>query len=216
MTSRSEYVAVREREREERRQQRIEQMWDETAEIPFRFWGFRLDSSPLPSSLVDRLRCPKDDDEKWDEWELSSWYLWGPFGHGKTGLAVGHAYERLINADNDILFRAVPELLSELRSTYGRTDGPSENEVLRKYADVRVLILDDLGAEHVSGSGWLEDRLYQIIGQRHREKLPIIFTSNLNIQQIGERVGERIAWRIVEMCGENIINVEGVNQRDRR
>ena len=88
--------------------------------------------------------------------------------------------------------------------------------MLEKYAGVSLLILDDLGAEHISGSGWLEDRLYQIIGQRHRDERPIVFTSNLSIKEVGGRIGERIAWRIVEMCGDNIVHVQGANQRDRR
>ena len=198
------------------RQRRIDVWLDVEIGIPNRFWKFRLNTSPLPSSVVDLLRSPAYDDEKFEPWSQSSWYFWGPCGHGKTGLATSHAHERLMATGESILFRAVPDLLSELRSTYGRAEGPSENEVLDQYADVGILILDDLGAEHVSGSGWLEDRLYQIIARRHREELPIIFTSNLNIQQIGERLGERIAWRIVEMCGDNIINVQGANQRDRR
>jgi DNA replication protein DnaC len=216
VASRDEYLAQRNQEHAEKKQMYVEQMWYETANIPFHFCEYRLDSSPLPSSVVDPLRRPNDDDENWDQWSRSSWYFWGPHGRGKTGLATSHAYERLIADPQSILFRAVPDLLSELRSTYGREDGARENEVLGNYASVGILILDDLGAEHVSGSGWLEDRLYQIIGQRHREELPTIFTSNLNIQQIGERIGERIAWRIVEMCGDNIISVQGVNQRDRR
>jgi hypothetical protein len=197
-------------------ERRLEVWVDLETGIPNRFLELRLDSSPLPPSVVDPLRHPGYDAENWDQWSKSSWYFWGPYGHGKTGLATSLAHERLMATGESILFRAVPDLLSELRSTYGRADGPSENDVLATYAVVEILILDDLGAEHISGSGWLEDRLYQIIARRHRDELPIIFTSNLNIQQIGERLGERIAWRIVEMCGDNIINIQGTNLRDRR
>lgn len=212
--ARLEHEAEVEHEAEENKRLWVEQVWDDTAQIPKRFHDWRLDTSPLPAAVVDPLRCPGGDAR--DAWSKSSWYLWGAFGSGKTGLAVGHAHERLISNASSILFRSVPDLLTELRSTYNRSDGPSENEVLDKYASVGVLILDDLGAEHISGSGWLEDRLYQIIGQRHRDELPIVFTSNLSIQEVGQRIGERIAWRIVEMCGDNIVNVRGANQRDRR
>tara|TARA_B110000196_G_C21063992_1_gene623861 strand:- start:670 stop:885 length:216 start_codon:yes stop_codon:yes gene_type:complete len=37
--------------------------------------------------------------------------------------------------------------------------------------------------------------LYQIIGKRHRDDLPTIFTSNI------QQIGQRIAWRIMEMYG---------------
>ncbi|MCH7580374.1 MAG: ATP-binding protein [Chloroflexi bacterium] len=215
IAGRLEYEAEQEREAQERRRLRVEHIWDETAEIPNLFREWRLDSSPLQPVYVDPLRCPGDEDAR-DVWSKSSWYLWGPYGCGKTGLVVGHAYERLITDASTILFRSVPDLLTELRSTYNRSDGPSEYAVLEKYAGVSLLILDDLGAEHISGSGWLEDRLYQIIGQRHRDERPIVFTSNLSIKEVGGRIGERIAWRIVEMCGDNIVHVQGANQRDRR
>ena len=194
----------------EERKRRIETMWNETAGIPRLFREWRLDTSPLSDGVVAPLRKLE-----------GSWYLWGAYGCGKTGLAIGHAYERLTHGTPAILFRSVPDLLSELRSTYGRNEGPTENDVLDTYAHTGLLILDDLGAEQVkqgaSGTSWLEDRLYQVIGLRHREELPIIFTSNLSIKQIADRIGERIAWRIVEMCGEDhIVQVTGPNLRDRR
>jgi len=52
--------------------------------------------------------------------------------------------------------------------------------------------------------------LYQIIGKRHRDDLPTIFTSNI------QQIGQCIAWRIMEMYGENIINMQDANQRNRR
>ena len=93
----------------------------------------------------------------------------------------------------------------------------SEAEIIKRYSQADVLIMDDLGAEHIrtGNEEWTADRLYQIIGYRHAEELPTLFTSNLDIAQTGKRIGERITWRIVEMCGpQHICKVTGPNLRD--
>jgi len=198
------------------------------AEIPALYQGFRLSEHPIgktDKALVARLQSPPsglaDNDAEWERlvtpW-MGSWYFWGPVGIGKTGLAVSYAREYVIfyGGDFSILYRSVPDLLTELRSTYGRHEGESEADVLAKYRKVELLILDELGVESDSGSGWLQDRLYQVIGGRHADNMPTIFTSNLSIAQLSKKLGERIAWRVVEMCGqEHIIEVKGPNLRDK-
>ena len=137
-------------------------------------------------------------------------------GVGKTGLAVGYARRCVEDCHVEQLqFVTIPRLLSRLRSTYSNPD-VTEDSVLQQYIQTRLLILDDMGAEQVKNTGWVEDRLYQIIGERHDELRPTIFTSNLSISKLAERIGERITWRIIEMCGrENIVEIKGANLRDR-
>jgi hypothetical protein len=161
----------------------------------------------------------------WIEWFRAtyeaSWYFHGGYGTGKTGLVAGMARELILGgALNDyeepyyVRFVTVPDLLAEFRATYGDSAEKTEKDVMDFYFKPDVLIMDDLGAEQIKGTGWVEDRLYQVIGKRHAEKKPIWFTSNFNIKQTGERIGERIAWRIVEMCGsENIVEIKGPNLR---
>lgn len=190
-------------------------LWEFQSGIPERFRNFEL-GPPLPEGLVQELRQrePKQRPE--------SWLLYGDFGRGKTGAAVGYARQWVFPADPyawplRVLFRAMPDLLTELRATYDREQGPSEADVIDMYRHAGLLILDDLGAEQVGRTGWLEDRLYQVVGARHGGLMPTVFTSNLSPAELGERLGQRIFWRILELCGEDhVIEVEGPNLRQSR
>ena len=205
----------------------------ERAEIPQRFKQMRLSSSPLVKTmpkLIKRLTCPilleKADEgsSEYRKWEMAinawdgSWFFSGPCGVGKTGLVISYAYEWMRSNCDNLLFRSLPKLLSELRSTYnkhGNDDQVTEALLLRRYQNVGLLILDDIGSEQVTGTGWTQDRLYQIIGDRHDEGKDMLFTSNLTLAELEKRLGERLTWRIFEMCGkDHVIEVKGPNLRD--
>lgn len=235
-TTEQETITVRRRAREVAMREHI---WL-SANIPLRFRGMRLETSPLgktQAGLLKRLEGPEDiwennspTDEQFEVWSAiralweGSWFFHGAYGTGKTGLATSLAYARL-EAETygteshplcTILFTTVPAMLSELRSTYGRHEEgkPTEQEVLRKYIEAELLIMDDIGAEQVKDSGWVEDRLYQVIGERHDQLRSTIFTSNLGLDQLAQRIGERIVWRIAEMCGPtNVVELKGKNLR---
>ena len=206
-----ECEAGRAREHEDQKQ-RISYDWMQAA-IPLRFFNWSFETSPCSPAVIQRLRDLRADWEARIEKGETSVLLWGPSGTGKTGLAISDLRDCIVKNRNDGRFASLPALLSELRNTYSdRTR--SEADVLRHYQHDGLLILDDLGAEHVKDTGWLEDRLYQIIGYRHAELQPTIFTSNLSPEELGQRIGERVMWRIVEMCGKaGIIHVDGKNLR---
>jgi DNA replication protein DnaC len=47
--------------------------------------------------------------------------------------------------------------------------------------NVRVLIIDDVGKEHLSGSGWQQSLLHHIIRTRFNNGLPTIVTTNIEL-----------------------------------
>lgn len=187
--------------------QRAARLAWEQAGIPRRFHAATLESSPWAGrrpGLIESLRE-----------SAGSWYFFGPVGTGKTGLAVGYARTWVFGDTlGDVRFRSVPDLLTELRDTYSRREnGRTEMDILNDCRDADLLVLDDLGAEQVTNSGWLEDRLYQIIGHRHGDDSATVFTSNLSLEQLANRIGDRITWRIAEMCNGHIVHLAGPNLR---
>ena len=188
--------------------ERPAKLWRQ-AGIPARFQTFTLESSPVKAISSRLIGAPKD----------SSWFLWGERGVGKTGLATSYARHFIDAGYGAVQFYMLPQMLATLKDTYNRKREeddhlPTEAELITFWSKVPLLVLDDMGAEQVSGSGWVEDRLYQIIGQRHADLKPILVTSNHSPTDLGRRIGDRILWRIIEMAGKgNVIEVQGPNLR---
>lgn len=137
-------------------------------------------------------------------------YLWGPVGVGKTHKAVQMMYSHAITSPEKMLFVSVPNLLSEIRNSFGKDYvGESSHELVKKYSNVHLLTLDDLGAEKTTD--WVLQTLYTIINNRYNDVLPTIITSNYSLRELSNKIGDRITSRISEMC-----EVMKVNGRDRR
>lgn len=98
------------------------------------------------------------------------------------------------------------ELLGKIQSTFGSYD---TQETIDKYKKVRLLVLDDIGAE--KASEWVEARFYEIIDYRYNHLLPTVITSNLTPSELSKKVGERIADRIREMC--KVVAIKTSSQR---
>ena len=113
----------------------------------------------------------------------SGWlYLAGPTGVGKTHLAASIVSES-ISQGREVLFRFVPDLLDDLRRSYGPAGGKSFDHIFSQVRDVDILILDDFGAE--ASTAWAEEKLYQLIVHRHDSMMPTVFTSRTTLESIG-------------------------------
>jgi len=123
--------------------------------------------------------------------------LTGPVGSGKTFLA-GAIANSLLEKGREVLFVVVPDLLDRIRATYDRANEYTEHELMDAARQVGILILDDLGAHNYTE--WTRNRLYSIINYRLNHSLPTIITTNLDLAQLEEYLGERTTSRIIQMC----------------
>jgi DNA replication protein DnaC len=134
-------------------------------------------------------------------------YISGPFGVGKTGLAVCVARARL-EQEQPVLFWTLPDLLTRIKATYDASRAESEDELIERLGSVDLLVLDDVGTE--KPSEWQREKLYQILNRRMNDDLETVFTSNMTPFQLEAHVGERIVERIefhclpVELAGVNL------------
>ncbi|MEJ5173498.1 MAG: ATP-binding protein [Hydrogenothermaceae bacterium] len=161
--------------------------------------------------LIERLKEYIYSDEYQ---EGKGFFFYGKHGVGKTHLAVSILRELYIKQRITGLFYDTKMLLYDLKATF---DGSSSTrELLDSVISAKILILDDLGTERLSD--WAKDILHYVIVKRYNDKLPIIITTNFDLERdnnieltIRERFGEGIVSRIKEMC--YIINVEGNDYR---
>ena len=135
--------------------------------------------------------------------------LFGKAGSGKTHLAVAIVRQVIERKQIAAKVARTVELLADIRKTFNDHDGyrvENESELIQKLAYVPLLVLDDLGAEKISD--WVKEIFYRIIDERWLEQRPIIVTSNLNLKELEEKIGDRIVSRIAGMC----IPIEMQNQ----
>ena len=120
---------------------------------------------------------------------LSGWlFLSGSYGCGKTHLAAAIA-NYVVNLGVPTLFLTVPDLLDWLRFSYDSTDVNFEQR-FDEIRNVRLLVLDDLGTQNATA--WAQEKLYQIINYRYNNKLPMVVTSNQNLDEIDGRIRSRL------------------------
>ena len=134
-----------------------------------------------------------------------SLYLYGGAGTGKTFLATLIAKEFC-----NVIFGDVPTLLGKIKQTFNG-NGDSQ-EIISRYCNCDLLILDDLGAGQVTE--WSADIIYQIINNRYNALKPIVITSNFDIEGLQERLkidsysATRITSRLSEMCLQGFLGTK--------
>ncbi|MHB1334496.1 MAG: DnaA ATPase domain-containing protein [Candidatus Humimicrobiaceae bacterium] len=125
-------------------------------------------------------------------------FLTGTVGTGKTHLlsAIIDYIARVKKSlnFNDIIYRTTPAMLNEIRNSYENKDF---EDVINKFKDCHLLIIDDLGAEKTTD--WVLDIFFEIIDSRYADLRPVIIASNLTAIEIKQKLDERIMSRIYEM-----------------
>ncbi len=189
---------------------------DLTLAVPGRYAGVQYEDAPENiRKMFETIRSTR-----------TGIYLHGDVGTGKTHIAYAlYRYartkcpmgweetkqsweERGAWHEERPIFWNTTELFRELRLDFDRAEGKQrEEERLMKHRG--ILFIDDIGSER--SSDWVMETFYLIINKRYNEKLPMIFTSNLNIPQLASAIGDRIASRIVETC--EIVELTGVDRR---
>lgn len=151
--------------------------------------------------------------ELWAEHGPGSIYLYGKVGRGKSALAKCALEARMASHIGTTgLFMATPDLLGRIRDSYSKAEGaPTEAEVIDAATTVDLLVLDDIGVD--KATDWVTATLYRVLNTRYLGEKPTIFTSNLTPELLGRQLGGRISWRVGDMCGPNILEVQGDNLR---
>jgi DNA replication protein DnaC len=121
---------------------------------------------------------------------LNGWLLLqGGFGCGKTHLAAAIA-NYAVGMGVPTLFLTVPDLLDTLRFSYDSEDTTFEKR-FDEIRDASLLVLDDFGTQNATA--WAQEKLFQIVNYRYINKLPLVVTTNLALDEIEARIRSRLA-----------------------
>jgi DNA replication protein DnaC len=119
----------------------------------------------------------------------------GKIGTGKTHLAVGIAHA-VMEDGYSVIFTQVADAIGRVKDTWNRSCQESESKAIATLANVDLLILDELGAQHHSETDLLI--LYRILNKRYEQRLPTIFTANLEAGELKTYLGDQIVSRLRE------------------
>jgi len=184
--------------------------------IPLKFVG-----KTFEDYVVTKENRKAVDGAKWfvDNKPTRGIFLFGEVGTGKTYLAALIAQEYIAKG-KAVTFGDVPSLLADLKATFGKG---TTDEVLTRYCECDLLILDDIGTGKITD--WNIGVLYQVINARYNADRLTIVTSNCALQELetvftvrdnyGKTVdaltGKRIVSRLKEMTYP--ILIEGTDRR---
>jgi DNA replication protein DnaC len=144
----------------------------------------------------------------------------GSSGLGKTHLAVGILKVLVLEKGCDGLFCYYQQLLKDIQNSWNPQTATTELQVLEPVFNAEVLVLDDLGA--VKPTDWVWDMVSMVLNTRYNQKRVTIVTTNFeNLpagsggagMTLGDRIGDRMRSRLLEMCRE--VKMRGRDYRER-
>ena len=182
-----EEVARREKEQAER--EKIERYQKSGA--PERYWKESLDTYQITNEMqataakvvtnfLHAIKCG----------EFKSLVMIGSAGTGKTHLAC--AIVREVGGK----YRTAPDIVEEIRRAKSFTAAETEAEIIRYYAHVPLLVIDEIGR----GIAATDEKymLYQILNARYNTRRPTVLISNHKKTDFLQYIGVAAADRLVE------------------
>jgi len=113
----------------------------------------------------------------------------GPSSSGKTHIAAAIAGER-ISKGHPVFYITAADLLDHLRSAFSPESELTYDKLFEQVRNTPLLILDDLSTH--SDKAWAKEKLDQLLNHRFNHELPTVITATPPIQQLGDRIINRI------------------------
>lgn len=99
------------------------------------------------------------------------------------------------------------DFLFELKEKMGKTEGM--RHIISEITNKRYCFIDDLGAER--DTEWGQEMLYLVINRIYNKKNILFLTTNLSVEELATKYGERIIDRLSDIC--EIVEMPSTNYR---
>ena len=120
--------------------------------------------------------------------------LMGGTGLGKTHLSSAVA-GKVIEGGADVFYTGAIDLFSQFEIQRFKSYSNEPNELIERYFEADLLIIDDLGTE--LANQFSVSTLYNLINDRLSRKKPTIISTNLSRDEIQKRYTDRITSRLL-------------------
>jgi len=142
----------------------------------------------LPPHHADSLELAYNQAMQYSR-SLNGWLLiHGKYGCGKTHLAAAIA-NFAVGLGVPALFITVPDLLDSLRYAFDDPEATFE-ERFEQIRNAPLLVMDDFGTQNATA--WAQEKLFQILNYRYTNRLPLVVTTNLPLDEIEPRIRSRL------------------------
>lgn len=119
--------------------------------------------------------------------------MMGGTGLGKTHLSSAVA-RVIIEKGNDVFYTGAIDLFSQFEIQRFKSYNNEPNELIERYLECDLLIIDDLGTEIVNQ--FSVSTLYSLLNDRLSRKKPTIISTNLTQDDIRKKYNDRITSRL--------------------
>lgn len=117
----------------------------------------------------------------------------GGTGLGKTHLSSATA-RVLIEKGKDVFYTGAIDLFSQFEIQRFKTYSNEPNELIERYFECDLLIIDDLGTEIINQ--FTVSTLYNLLNDRLSRGKPVIISTNLSVDDIKNKYSDRITSRL--------------------
>jgi len=121
----------------------------------------------------------------------------GGVGTGKTLLASA-MIDQIVDDHNCEIIKLI-DLVRSLKATWSRDSNETEENLIRYYSKIDLLVIDEVGSQF--GSDTEKLFIFDIIDGRYQNMKPTVLISNLDIDGIKDAIGERCVDRLREGGG---------------
>ena len=119
-------------------------------------------------------------------------------------------------------FWSVGDMKRRLRKAERFGSEETQEDVIRDFSTMRLLVLDDVGKEQLTGAeaAFAYDMYFTVINARYNAEMPVVLTSNLNFHpwreggpSLVDLMGRASVSRLVEMTSGQVFVIEGSDRR---
>jgi DNA replication protein DnaC len=119
----------------------------------------------------------------------------GKVGTGKSHLACAVAND-LMARGHTVYFTSTARLFTKIRGTWSRSSELTEEQILRQFESIDLMILDEIGLQR--GTDDEARTLHELLEARRLNCKPTILLTNLDVPSLKAYLGERFMDRLSE------------------